>query len=186
MTITSLYRVDISAVGMGGAAPADGFIDNTKIEDYMAAGSVPTTLVQSLAKERANMRFQRVRESVDLLGNCYFTNFTATGANSTAAATTFSVTVECEHGDQILTTADESNAGQPLSGIPALKRTVARAMISNVVQNRTYYDPTTSGTTGNATNAVRDPAKLASVTAERLVASLSGAEAVITITKLTT
>jgi hypothetical protein len=184
-SLSTLYRVDISAAGMGGAAPADGFIDQVRSEIYLQQGTGPTTLVQSLAKRRANVRYRMLRESFDMMANLYTSVLTATGASGTTPATTFSMTLEIERGDSVLSTADELNAGQTLSGAAAIKRCIARAMIvPTFTKNLDWYDPTQTTTTGNATIAVRNPFIEGPLTVGQLTTTIQLAEAVITVTKI--
>lgn len=182
--LTTLYRVDIAATAMGGAAPADGFIDHTPIENYIASGSEPTALANSLAKERGNLRYRAVREQLHQIANMAITNRVATGANADTAASTYSFTLEVERGDSVLSTRDESNNGAELTGAVAIKRAIARAMITPVTATTTYFDPTKTASAGNATTAARNPAVIATVTADKLTTTLSAAEGVITVTKI--
>lgn len=185
MTISTFYRVDIAASGLGGAAPDDGFIDNKKIETYMAEGSNPTTVTQTLAKERANLRFERVREQLGLLGNCYLRSLVATGANATSAATTFSFTVECERGDQFLATYDELNEGEVLTGAEALERSIARALVTDFTDKTEYHDPTKASTAGNAMAYNRNSHRIETITVGALSNSIATVESGITIEKIT-
>ncbi|RYF17657.1 MAG: hypothetical protein EOO77_11590 [Oxalobacteraceae bacterium] len=118
--LSTLYTVTIA--GASKAAPADGFIDVTTIEQYMAQGSVPATYAQTTAKERANIRYKFLREQMQMDANLYLTNFIATGGSATAAPSSVSFTVEVERGDYVLFARDETTPGLELHGIDALVR----------------------------------------------------------------
>lgn len=178
------YEIVITAVGAGGAAPADGFIDNKTIEQYMASGSLPTTLAQTTAKERANLRFDFLREQLQREANVYILEAVATGANATTAGTDFTLTVEVERGDSVLYTLDEGNGNAVLTEIDAITHWVARALVEERTTYGDTYDPTTASTAGNATLAARRGIRLEQIVVGALAANLTAAKALVTVTKL--
>jgi hypothetical protein len=182
MSLSTYYTVSIA--NSTGAAPANGFVDHTKIEQYMAASSNPTTYAHSQAKERGNVRFQFIVEQLGRMANCYVTQMTATGASATAEADPFVFHVEVERGDSVLHTLDESNAGVTLTGSAALKRCVARALIESRTTNRDMYDPTLLATPGNSTQAARYGVREESLVIGPAAANLTAAETLITVTVL--
>lgn len=173
--MSTYYRIDIAAAGLGGAAPADGFIDNKTIEKYIAEGSSPDGAGQTLAKERANIRYAFMIGTLGQMCNAYVSDIVATGGTAKAAPSTFSFTVAIEHNDGALTTANESSPGTYLSGVAALKRAIARSLL---ISRSTYSQyPDDVETDGSERKMHFDP-----VVVGALTASLSTAEAAITVT----
>jgi hypothetical protein len=182
MAISTYYTISIA--NSTGAAPANGFVDNKKIEQYMAAGSNPTTYAHCQAKERGNVRWQFIVEQILRMANIYPSQMVATGASATAEADPFVFHAEVERGDSVLQTPDENNAGTTLVGIAALKRCVARGLIESRTSNRDILDPTLATTPGNTTQAARYGIRVESLTTGPASANLTAAEALITITVL--
>lgn len=182
MSLTTNYLISIA--NSTGAAPANGFVDNMKIEQYIAAGSSPTTYLQSQAKERANVRWQFTVEQILRMANCYPSQMIATGASATAEANPFVFHVEVERGDSVLQTPDENNAGVTLTGLAALKRCVARALIEARTTNRDILDPTLGTTPGNSTQAARYGIRVETLVIGPAAANLTAAESLITVTAL--
>lgn len=184
--LSSFYTVSINT--LTGPPNSDGFIDHTKIEQYMATGAAPTTVAQSLTKERANIRFDLLNQNLSLSGNIYVNNPVATGGNATTSPTNFAFTAHVERGDSILSTADETSPGTTLTGAAALKRFVARALLtSSTNDQQEYYDPTPTGAltaNGATVSAIRVGSRIEKVTAGKLANTVSEAEAVITVTKI--
>jgi uncharacterized membrane protein len=153
------------------------------VELYMGAGGVPTSYATTTTKERANNRFSYMVKQLQIGTNIYVTNVTAPGADINTAPTSISFTLEVEHGDSALITPDENNAGQFLTGIPALKRMIARAMTT--VSNGDFaeiYDPSLTGPGGAVANAVRFGSRIVQLATGALTNSLTTATAAITIT----
>lgn len=165
------YRVEIDASGLGGAAPADGFVDHTKPEEYSA---FPTNNTLSLQKERANMRWEEVvRQVSEKISPVYVLEIEATGADQDNPATLFSVTFGYDREEYIFT-EDEDNPGTTLSAVDAVKRWVARALIVDLVENRYIYYP-------DVVNGNPQGAMIENVTADAIAADLATAEANITV-----
>ena len=182
--LSTLYRVDITQ--LTGSSNGDGFIDANTIEFYMTQGSNPSTVADSLSKERANIRYKQVIYSLQLMANMYVPSYVATGGSSTAAPTTFSFTLQCERGDDYIYTPDENNAGVILTGAAAIKRAIARACLETRTTLTTYYDPTLTTVAGNGTQtaqAARYGQTALPVTAGALATTISAAEAAITVTR---
>lgn len=183
------YQITIQASGLGGAAPADGFIDNQNIKDYMAAnGTPPASLANAKAKARAYARYKLL-----VISLCQFSStagpssITATGATIDTAATAFQFTV---HMDDLskLVTRDEQNAGQTLTGLAAIKRVVARSLIAAQMSYRfELYDPTLISerqTDGQATTQRPHTTSIIMDNVGALAASITAAETAITVTAL--
>lgn len=187
-TTPSVYRVLISATGLGGAAPADGFIDATKMEQYLASGGTAPTLPQTLAKKRANSRYEMLILSMQQPFNFSVSDIVATDASSVAPATAFQFDIRIERGDAVLETADEDNVGIVLTGSAALKRLVARGLMIGRTDRCEYVDPTSSNVPAGQDNAgaagVRRGTVVTDLVVSALTASLTTAESKVTITAI--
>lgn len=180
------YRIEITQInGTGNAA---GFVDDKRIERYMAEGSTPTDLTASQNKERANLRYRFVLANLQSMGNLYVSDVVATGATADTAPTEFAFTVEAERGDDMLFTRDETAEGEELSGADAIKRCVARGLMAEQLGRlMDCYDPTTSTGVKDgapAPAAVRTFNRVAPLDVAKLTNNLTTAEAAITVTKL--
>lgn len=174
------YHVVIEATGLGGAAPADGFIDHMTVAQRVAAGDAqPTTLSETLAKERGNSRYETLVKTLGLLSNMGITNQEATGATATTAATSFEFDVLLERGTDAI-------ANEGLVDDAALKRLVARAIMIGRTDRTDYLDPTESAAVGNnaPAPAPRRGVVIDDVVVGSLTSVLATAEAAITVTEL--
>lgn len=176
------FRVTISAAA--GTAPADGFIDPTKLERYMAEGGVPANLAASLAKERANLRYVRMIEQLQLIGNLYVTNIVATGADVNTAPTTLAFTVTVEHGADSLVIEDIDNPGTTLTGANAIRTQIARSLTQTFTRPSDYYDPTATATPGNASTHPRYGNRIQDVTVGAPAADLATALALVAVAEI--
>lgn len=182
----TFYTVAITA--LSGPVNSDGFIDNKKIENYMAGGSTPTTAAQSITKERGNSRYETMISTLGMLANLYVHNPVATDGLANATPSAFSFTLESEHGDSVLVTPDESNGGALLTGALALKRVIARSLLVSKQDFSDYYDPTLNNAiTANGTMeaGARIGVRIEKVDVGKLANTISEAEAAITVTKIT-
>lgn len=170
------YRVAITT--LTGGANGDGFIDHNRIEQYMGAASptIPTTVANSISKERANIRYDNMVSTLGLLGNLYIVQNVAVGADANTPATSYTFLLISEHGDSVLSTPDELNVGATLTGAAAIKRAIARSFMINNIDFGDYYDPTT--TSPDATYGIR----IEKVTAGALTTTISAGETAITVT----
>lgn len=180
------YNVVITSLtGLG--ADGGGFIDSKKVEHYMVDGSPPATVAAAIDKERANIRYDNLIGKLGLAGNVYISNVIATGANASTAPSSFSFTMESEHGDDCLTTVSASTEPSPgtvLTGAAAIKRVVARALIENRIDFGDYYDPTVKAAfiaNGSTVNAVRVGTRIERVVANAVANSITVAEAAISV-----
>ena len=193
----SFYFITIT--NPGGSAPSDGFIDNTKIENYLANAvgadgmnessldnfNPPITLANSQAKARANFRYNSMVAQMGFVGNMYISNTTAVGGSATSDPTSFSFNVAVEHGDGSLMTWDELNANTVITTPAAvLARTISRAMIQNSVVNEMILDPTpktTFGTYGATVSVPRYGERFENLAVGPLFSSLTTANAAVTV-----
>jgi hypothetical protein len=152
--LSTYYNVSITDIT--GTANAAGFVDHMKVEQYMANNGdvAPTNLEVSTDKVRANIRFKNIVENVQLMGNVYFSNAVATGADVDTPPSVFSFTLECERGDEYMLTPDETANGATLTGANAIARCVERGLIE-FRPNYVYpvYDPTQSLPQGPANSS---------------------------------
>lgn len=177
---------DITITTLGGAAPADGFIDSKNSYMYIKeAQPAPTTLANAKAKARAYARYKHIVVAMaqfSALGGVI--SFTPTGGGPNAAHTSVVLRVRLRSAAGLVTN-DELNAGQTLTGLAAIERIVARCLIQG--QNpytMEVYDPTTFAPrdTDGADTAARP--KLSSIIIDQvgaLAASIAAAEAAITV-----
>lgn len=108
-------------------------------------GGYPVTLANSEAKERANMRWtQMVSELEENSTPNFLGSIERTGNVANVALNSVTFTVGYERPDTVYTYArdNEPDSGNLYVGTSAIKRQVARAMISNMVSNRKVFDPT--------------------------------------------
>jgi hypothetical protein len=142
------------AINSGNAVTKLGF----PVGNY---GGYPITLVESENKERANMRWVQAVSEMEQFSTPFFMgNVVRTGnLNGNGTCATFQFTVGYEHPDQVVTVArsTEPDAGNVLVGPAAVKRAVARAMVSTLQSNRKVFDPTLAayGAFANRPNAAR-------------------------------
>jgi len=181
---SSSYRIVITGTTL--PAPADGFIDGTRIEHYLPrTGEFPAGLTYDLckAKRRANLRFMQVVANLDLIANVYVTAVEAPDASATTAPSSLTLDVAVERGDGVLLTPDELNPGQTLTGAAALKRAVARALIwAHEGRNIDVLDPTPSPARGNTNEARRVGHRIEPLAVGALANDLTAAEALVTVT----
>jgi hypothetical protein len=179
------FRVVIAA--LGGADPADGFIDHQKMQTHMAAGSMPSTADHGRAKRRGNSRWESILASITLDFNLAITDLVATGATATTEATSFEFTATVDRAGAIAT-ADENNPGDTLVDGPALRRLVARALMIERTDRHDFIDLTETAAKGPGYNEGAMAARYAEQIEDTEVGALAGdlatAEAAVTVTEL--
>lgn len=178
----TFYQVEIQ--GVTAASPRNGFIDPTKIEQYMEAGSIPATYEQCEAKERANMRYETLIAKLQQFTNIYVTEITTPGANSVTEPSKLTFKAEIEHGDESLVTQDELSPGSYLTGAAALKRAIARSLIVGREDFGETYDPTPSTAPENSMNVPRRGVRIARIEFGALANNLTAAELLVTVTSI--
>ena len=177
--IPTYYRVSIAS--MTDTAPKNGFIDNTTVEKYRASAE-PSSLTTSLAKERGNMRYLKMLENISENATpVEVFNIVATGADVDTEATTFAFTVVFDRVNAVYTRNESSN-NAIITGIPALKRQIARTFAQNITKNTIVYDPTLvfPPDTGVAFGQ-----SVRTVIADAVLSDLAAIEANITISQIT-
>lgn len=143
------YTVTIGAL-TGGAAPADGHVDHKTPEQYgaddvnvplAASTTFPSDNDLSLAKERANMRYEAIiRQVSENIQPLQISGVVATAADQDTPATSFVFTLAYDRVEY-LRTEDELNPGVFLLEGDAIKRWVERALTTDATENRFIYKP---------------------------------------------
>lgn len=174
------YTVTLSPPGTN-VAPADGFVDNTRVETYLAS-TYPAgfSYADSMAKRRANMRFKSITQQIGLMTNIAMIKIMAPGATSQSGPSSFSMVCQIERGDPALVTIDELHPGITLFGAAALTRTVARGIMLTFSDNLDVYDPTLVAARGNPNLANRIGVRVMPFVVSPYVADLATAESTIT------
>jgi len=181
-TINALsYATNVSALACGDViqlasvngqpfALLDGSVAGSLAKLGYAAGSYggyPTTYALSLAKERANMRWEQIVNNLGLLISPIFLDDVIKTGNFTGEApvTTMAWTVGYDRPNHLYY-EDSTSPGSYLTGVNALKRLVAEALIVDLQGNQEVFDPTIQGY-GNAC-ARPNPLEILRVTAGAL------------------
>ena len=154
----------------------DGAIDKLSPELYAAANNdtLPTTLNFSLDIERTNMRYEAVIRSVsEDIQPLQTSAIVTTGRTEDDPATAIQFTLVYDR-PEFLYTEDEDNPGSFLTGVDAIKRYVARGTVNDEIMNRQIYDP----------DSPKNEPQILKVTATKLFADVSTAEASITVTEV--
>lgn len=176
--IPAYYRVQISPSGIGGTAPQNGFVDDKESYEF---DPLPTTLDNSLAKERGNVRYEeiirRLGTNIDPVNHTP-RQINAPGRDGDTAPTAFDFTVAFER-PEYLQTEDENNPGSTLSGTDAVQRFVARALVTHRKDNRQVFNPET-----NSFGVRTNPAIIREVETEGLANTVADVEGNITVTEI--
>lgn len=152
-------------------------------------GGYPSTLANSEAKERANMRWtQMISELQSLSTTSVLGSIVRTGNIANVSTDSITFTVGYEQPDTVRTVAlpTEPDAGTVYTGTAAIKRAVARSLVANMISNRKVFNPTLEnfGDSCDRPNA----ALIESITAEGLdsVADITTIEQNITVVQIPT
>lgn len=109
-------------------------------------GGFPLTLALSESKERGIMRYIQAVNEIEKMATPFYTGswFTTGNQDGNAAPTTLTFTTAFNQVDYLQTTAtsSETDAGTVFQGAPAIRRSVARALVANMNSNRKVFDPT--------------------------------------------
>jgi hypothetical protein len=148
-------------------------------------GGYPTTLANSQAKERANMRWtQMIAELESMATPNKFGNIVRTGNISNVETSTVTFTVGYDQPGYVRTVArdEEPDAGTIFEGADAIRRAVARALVVSMISNRKVFDPTLEnyGAYCDRPNAAR----IQSITADALTDNILVIEQNITVTQI--
>lgn len=176
--------IQLASVNGQPFALLDGTVAGSLAKLGYAAGSYggyPTTYALSLAKERANMRWEQIVNNLGLLISPVFLDDVIKTGNFTGEApvTTMAWTVGYDRPSH-LAYEDSTSPGTLLTGVNALKRLVAEALVVDLTGNQEIFDPTIQGY-GNA-SARPNPLEIAKITAGALDNVITDVEANITVT----
>ena len=146
-------------------------------------GGLPSTLAQSLAKERATMRWDAVIwELGRLISPTFLGEIVKTGTvDGSVPLATLSWTVAYDR-PSYLRVEDANNPGTYLEGTACIKRLIATALSYDLVGNQEIFDPTLT-TTGNTCARV-NPTQILEETAQKLDSVLTNLEANLTVTQI--
>ena len=180
--MTTLYDVTISSISK--SSPSDGFVDPYRIDYYRALPDAPkgTDMDTMIVKKKGFVRWHRIECQLQTLGNIYISNISAPGADINTLPTSVSFRLFIEHGSDSLYALDEQNAGQKLTGLNALKRAIARALISALDVNQEVWDPTTVSKNNVDYDVLKFGYRTIEVNVGALAASITEANSHITIT----
>ncbi len=170
------YKIIINATGLGGVAPADGFIDPTPAQNYPTLCS---TIDLAFTKKRANLRWLKLTQTLSEVATpTKVYDFVATGADQDTPATSLEFKISFDR-PACLVTADELTPGAELTGMDALKRMVARALIEDVVTKSYVVGPQVTLSTHIDQSGIKE------ITAGALAATIASTNSKITVTQLT-
>jgi len=186
-TLTNLFNVTITLPTQ--SSPNDGGIDPNTCAYYMYQDSGTTNTTEAgYAKARGNIRFKFLCQQVSFMQNVALTNVIAVGADQNTDPTSLTFTAEVERGIDTLNTPDEENTGVILTGISALIRMIARALIEQRLSIETDVYISTETTLppgqGSATAADRNPDLITDIDVGPIASSLTAATALITVTQI--
>lgn len=156
------------------SAPNDGFFEPSDTFD----SAWPSTRAIAIAKGRGYRRYKLLTMMLTNLGLTAMSH-TVTGGDDDTAPSSIDLTVTVVNAH----TDDEENAGQTLSGVDAIKRVVARALLVNESYNFEIFDPTDITIVQNGANkTVKKGITLETFAVGPIAASLAAAEGAITVT----
>lgn len=142
------YRVKVTAPAAE-AAPSDGFIDPKQANDYLSfdqetgvLSGWPASSTTALAKARANVRWEIVKEQLGLILNVLsVSNIDITGGTIDEAPTEIDFTVVYERPSYVAI-PDALNPGVTLSGSDAVVRFVENAFVASRSLTTEILNPT--------------------------------------------
>lgn len=142
------YRVTISAPPAG-TAPSDGFIDPQQANDYLSfdqetgvLSGWPSSSTTALAKARANVRWEIVKEQLGLILNVLsVSNIAIDGATIDTAPSDIEFTVVYERPSYVAI-PDSLNPGTTLTGADAVARFVENAFVASRTLTTEILNPT--------------------------------------------
>lgn len=184
--ISTTYRVEIAQIN--GSGDAAGFIDPTTVEEYMAKGEDAGTFEQHTDKVRANYRYLHLVQSVQSMGNLYFTDVVAAGGSITTAPTKLEFTLVVERGDGMLLTPDDTDPSIDIEGVDAIKRCIARSLThkrDELLRDVLDWTETTAPQNGvESTSIARVGPRVVYIKVDELVADIAAGESSVTVTKI--
>lgn len=190
------FKISINNPGVSGDSA--GFIDNYHVVDYMKEnGSVPpASLTASRNKERGWVRYNSIIKSLSILVNPIdVINIIKPASDVNTEATKFEFNIGYNKPSYLKT--EDETASYPsgpsiesgavvwqkpyLTDVLAIKRLIARAIITNDTETVFVYDPTQTAWGSNGASA-KTGVISESLIIGRLATTLVNAEALITVT----
>lgn len=189
------FRVSIVDTGFSTSAPADGFIDNSKVwqESAFVPGGTPGTAVPTNAtagklKGRGAYRWKLLQNHLaDGQTIAYFGNVddaASTDGTIDAPPDRIDFTVGYDKELTDLRTDDELNPGTQLTGVDAVKRMAARVFCYNYNVNLEWYDPTADAASRDAGVVVTTEDVDAVAAGGTLALKIADAEANVSVTQV--
>lgn len=178
------YRVVVSGGGFSSLeAPSDGFIDNSNTLHYAAEENIhPETIELSRAKERANARWDEIMvQTQQILAPVAVRGIEKTGTpDGSTPPDSIAFTLVYDRESYVYTPNIENEpAGvETLWGEEAVRRMVARALMSDKSANRDIYSP--SMLSGSPQGMMFER-----IQAGPLATTVTEAEAAVEVTRLT-
>lgn len=189
------YRViiDLSSYAAN-MAPNDGGVDNRTPEQYGEDGATPddysTTFPSdkdaSLAKERANVRWEEILRQVSEIITPDVRKITKTGsptADDPPQTIEFTLSYNREEYVYTYNSEDDPSGIEYLNGEDAITRQIARALSVTRIENRSIYNPDPPSTPSGLSEP-QGP-MIENVTIGPLDSDYSVIEADITVTEIT-
>ena len=177
--------------GITGAAPADGFADPSRLENYgLDFKTTPSGLTLALcqAKRRGNLRWTEIINQLGMVTNCYVHRPSiVSDATAITEATSIAFQIYVQYGDDALITRDELVTGQTLRGIACIKRCIARGLAANLNRQINIFDSTSvAGAWGGGAGSVPRTGERINVASAYPIApyaSIASAEALVAVVK---
>lgn len=142
-----LFKVEISGSGLDESSKEKkGFLDNKRVNEYedFDISKQPVegeTVEQYKAKARGYIRWKQMCYNISQGGIYYFGEVKAQGADHITQPSSIEFLVGYEQFDGMLI-EDELNDGEILSGMDALKRRIALALVDKLTVNDEYFNNT--------------------------------------------
>ena len=176
----AFYRVTINNVGLLSTDPSNGFIDPRYPWSIDFNGVYADTNLLSYAKTRGNERWKNIVQQIELRTTPRFVNIDVTGGDQNTAPTSMSFTLDFDRPEVIFDENPEQlPSAAPLTGIAAITRWIARALIMDRTNNVQVYKPETA----SKFNIVQGISTMI-LEIGQLCNTIADANAVITVTQI--
>lgn len=171
-------RVTVDLSGFTGVAPANGAVDPTKTYAYEDV----STYDLSQAKVRGNVRWDVVVHNLNFENTTKAIFDIVSDGTIDTAPTEIEFTVSYPNFNDLYTYDETNNNASIIRGLDAIKRMVARSLMTEVNDVRTVYDPTSESNAGGEPFEIGF--RVIKLQTGKLTSDLSTAEAAVTVTQL--
>lgn len=132
------YKVVIEKIE--GSAPFDGFIDNKRIVSYRdgMGGGEPTDIGKSLAKTRANSRYEQLNLDLSKNTNFKILEINRPDADANTPPTTFEMTLQYDRLDYLY---QKDNLGNDLNHSESIQWWIAESLIHDIKITAVVWNP---------------------------------------------